>query len=216
MYFWGAIILSFLGIGFLIPRDAPPDTSPLSAVVIIERPSGGHGSGVFISPTQILTARHVALRGDEMRVRGPEGDLYRIVGATIGPADIAILTVDRPLRVGTPLGISCDEPSRGAKLSYYGSPGDMEFIGPIQIIYVGGKIVGNNDPEFIAMSDSTLLTIGETEPGVSGSGVLNSEGKVVGVYNFAWTGTTFGGFVSLSYPAVCEWLQGVLTQGAHA
>jgi hypothetical protein len=66
------------------------------------------------------------------------------------------------------------------------------------------------------MSDSTLLTNGEAEPGVSGSGVINSEGKVVGVYNFAWTGTTFGGFVSLSYPAVCEWLQGVLTQGAHA
>jgi hypothetical protein len=66
------------------------------------------------------------------------------------------------------------------------------------------------------MTGSTLLVNGEAEPGVSGSGVLDSQGRVVGVYNFAWTGTTFGGFVSLSFAPVCQWVLEELQLGAHA
>jgi hypothetical protein len=192
-----------------------PHPSPLQAYVIIEDASG-HGSGVFISPTQILTAKHVTAHIDEkMRVRGPEGDIYHIIGVYDGPADISIIEVDRPLR-GTPLPVSCDPIERGDRLAYYGSPGDIEFIGPIEVEYMGGKFVANDDEEFLEMTGSTLLVNGEAEPGVSGSGVLDSQGRVVGVYNFAWTGTTFGGFVSLSYPTVCSWVLEELQLGEHA
>jgi hypothetical protein len=191
-----------------------PHPDPLQAYVIIEDASG-HGSGVFISPTQILTAKHVTSHIDEkMRVRGPEGDIYHIIGVYDGPADISIIEVDRPLR-GTPLPVSCDPIERGDRLAYYGSPGDIEFIGPIEVEYMGGKFVANDDEEFLEMTGSTLLVNGEAEPGVSGSGVLDSQGRVAGVYNFAWTGTTFGGFVSLSYPSVCKWVTEELQLGAN-
>jgi S1-C subfamily serine protease len=213
MWAWGVALLSLLSIGLLIPRGA--DADPLQAYVIIEDGSG-HGSGVFISPTQVLTAKHVTEHIDEkMRVRGPDGDLYHIIGVYDGPADISILEVDRPLR-GTPLQVSCDPIERGDRLSYYGSPGSLEFIGPVDVTYIGGKLERDEDPDYQEMVGSTLLVDGEAEPGVSGSGVLDSQGRVVGVYNFAWTGTTFGGFVSLSYPTVCSWVLEELQLGEHA
>jgi S1-C subfamily serine protease len=209
---WGVLGVFILGLAYFLP----PEPAPLQASVIIEDYSG-HGSGVFISPTQILTARHVAAHANGyLRVRGPDGDIYHIVGVSNGPADIAILTVDRPLR-GVPLKTSCEPIKRGEKLTYIGSPLNIEFAGPMELIVMGGRgVSGIDDPGFAVMSEFTLLTNGEAEPGVSGAGVLNSSGRVVGVYNFAWSSTTFGGFVSLSYPAVCEWVERELQPGANA
>jgi S1-C subfamily serine protease len=207
---WGVLGAFILGLAYFLPSEP----APLQASVIIEDYSG-HGSGVFISPTQILTARHVAAHTKGyLRARGPDGDIYHIVGVSNGPADIAILTVDRPLR-GVHLKTSCEPIKRGEKLTYIGSPLNIEFAGPMELIVMGGKgVSGIDDPGFAVMSEFTLLTNGEAEPGVSGAGVLNSSGKVVGVYNFAWGSTTFGGFVSLSYPAVCEFVTRELQPGA--
>jgi S1-C subfamily serine protease len=213
MWGWGVTFLAFLSVGILFHYQ--PQSSPLQAYVIIED-ANGHGSGVFISPTQVLTAKHVTEHNsDLMRIRGPEGDVYHIIGVYDGPADISIIEVDRPLR-GTPLQVSCDPLERGDRLSYYGSPGSLEFIGPVDVTYIGGKLERDEDPDYQEMVGSTLLVDGEAEPGVSGSGVLDSQGRVVGVYNFAWTGTTFGGFVSLSYPSVCQWVTEELQLGEHA
>jgi S1-C subfamily serine protease len=211
MWIWGAVAL------WLIVLSAfPTDHHALQASVIIEDHSG-HGSGVFISPTQILTAGHVAGHAEGyLRARGPDGDIYHIVGVSYGPADIAILTVDRPLR-GVHLKTSCEPIERGDKLTYIGSPLNIEFAGPMELTVIGGRgVSGIDDPGFATMSEFTLLTNGEAEPGVSGAGVLNSSGRVVGVYNFAWNSTTFGGFVSLSYPAVCEFVTRELQPGANA
>jgi S1-C subfamily serine protease len=215
MWGWGALGLLFASLFYQIATH--DDTRYLAATVIIEDQTG-HGSGVFISPTQILTAKHVAeeFYGDGLRVRGPEGDIYQVVSASFGPADIAILTVDRPLN-GTPLKTSCHPIERGDKFTFFGSPLNIEFAGPFEITFVGGKpIVGFRDTESLAMMDMSLLTNGETEPGVSGAGIIDSSGRVVGVYNFAWNGTTYGGFVSLSYPAVCEFVTRELQPGANA
>lgn len=202
---WLAAFLLVIGGGFLASSYNQEPIDPLQATVIIED-STGHGTGIFISPTQVLTAKHVTEHyGDEgMRIRGPEGDIYNIIGMRKGPADVAIFEVDRPLRVGSPMPVSCEPLKRGDKLSYYGNPMDIEFLGPVELTFIGGKspMAMEEEPEMV---DSTLLVEGEAEPGASGSGVIK-DGKVVGVYNFAWNGTTFGGFVSLAYPTVCEWL----------
>jgi S1-C subfamily serine protease len=212
---WAFPIVLAIVVSLYMGTSPPPPADPLQAYVIIED-ANGHGSGVFISPTQVLTAKHVTEHNsDLMRIRGPEGDIYHIIGVYDGPADISILEVDRPLR-GTPLQVSCDPLERGDRLSYYGSPGSLEFIGPVDVTYIGGKLERDEDPDYQEMVGSTLLVDGEAEPGVSGSGVLDSQGRVVGVYNFAWTGTTFGGFVSLSYPQVCSWVLEELQLGAHA
>jgi hypothetical protein len=100
---WGVLGAFILGLAYFLPSEP----APLQASVIIEDYSG-HGSGVFISPTQILTARHVAAHTKGyLRARGPDGDIYHIIGVSNGPADIAILTVDRPLR-GVHLKTSCE------------------------------------------------------------------------------------------------------------
>jgi hypothetical protein len=216
MWAWGVAIVSLLGLGFLIPHNLPAaPVDPLQAYVRIED-HNGHGTGTFISPTQVLTAKHVTEHlSDDLRLRGPEGDIYHIIGVYDGPADISIIEVDRPLR-GTPLPVSCDPPKRGDKLSYYGNPIDIEFVGPVEISYMGGKpFVPQDEPEMVEMTDSTLLVNGEAEPGVSGAGVIDSQGRVVGVYNFAWNSTTFGGMVSLSFAPVCKWVMEELQQGAH-
>jgi S1-C subfamily serine protease len=211
MWVWGAPLLFLLAIVFgpLFPKD-----TALQASVIIEDRSG-HGSGVFISPTQVLTAKHVAEQfyKGELRVRGPDGSIYHIVSISFSDADIAIVTVDKPFQ-GVPLPVSCAPLERGDRLSYYGNPLSIEFVGPIELTYMGGRNVeDSDDPDF---TNSTLLTNGEAEPGVSGAGVVDSLGRVVGVYNFAWNGTTYGGFVSLSYPAVCSWVMQELQPGANA
>jgi S1-C subfamily serine protease len=214
MWAWGALgIVCISTLGILLANNSP---DPLQAAVIIEDRGGGHGSGVFISPTQILTASHVAEHvSDRTRVRGPDGDIYQILGARFGPADIAIIIVDRPLRVGVPLGISCGQIDRGDRLTYYGSPRTLEFIGPVDVTVLGGRLIAvvDDDPDEM---DATILTDGEGEPGVSGSGLLDSSGRVVGVYTIAMPYTTFGGFVSLSYPAVCEFVTRELQPGANA
>jgi S1-C subfamily serine protease len=202
----------FLYLTALLAYGQAPD--PLQATAIIEDRGGGHGSGVFISPTQILTAAHVAEHiSERTRVRGPDGDIYQILGARLGPADIAIIIVDRPLRIGVPLGISCGQIDRGDRLTYYGSPRSLEFIGPIDVTVMGGRLTADVDDDPNA-TDATILVDGEAEPGTSGSGLLDSNGRVVGVYTIAMQNTTFGGFVSLSYPAVCEWVTRELQPGA--
>jgi S1-C subfamily serine protease len=209
---WGVLGALILGLAYFLP----PEPTHLQASVIIEDRGGGHGSGVFISPTQILTAAHVAEHvSDRTRVRGPDGDIYQIMGTRFGPADIAIIIVDRPLRIGVPLGISCAPLERGDRLTYYGSPRSLEFIGPIDVTVMGGRLttVVDDDPDAM---DAVILADGEAEPGTSGSGLLNSNGKVVGVYTIAMENTTFGGFVSLSYPAVCKWVTRELQPGADA
>lgn len=191
-----------------------PLPDPLAASVIIEDLEG-HGSGGFISPTQVLTAKHVAAHAKDAgyRIRGPEGDLYHIVDVALGPADIAIITVDRPFR-GIPLPFSCAPRDRGDKLYYFGSPGEIEFAGPIEVSVIYGAIpkVRQNEPEMV---DSTIMILGEGEPGVSGSPLVDMRRRVVGVYTFAWTGTIFGGYVSLQFPAVCEFITRELTNGKH-
>jgi hypothetical protein len=215
MGWWGVFLISLGGLFYLA---TPPSTNEIIQTSVIIESNSGHGSGTFISPTQVITARHVAeeLYNGELRVRGPDGSIYHILSAAFGDSDIAILTVDKPFQ-GTPLPISCVPPERGDKFTFYGSPLNIEFSGPFEITFVGGKpIIKFTDIESHQIMDSALLVTGESEPGVSGAGVIDSSGRVVGVYNFAWNGTTYGGFVSLSYPAVCEFVMRELQPGANA
>jgi hypothetical protein len=203
------IILSFGLYAYPLP-------DPLAASVIIED-QRGHGSGGWISPTQVLTARHVAQHAQDTgaRVRGPDGDIYHIADVAIGPADIAIITVDRPFK-GIPLGFSCTRRNRGDRLFYFGSPGVVEFAGPISLIVTYGATpkLRDEEPEMV---DSTIMVLGEGEPGVSGSPVLDPvTRRVVGVYTFAWSGTIFGGYVSLQFPDVCEFITRELNMGKNA
>jgi hypothetical protein len=203
------IILSFGLYAYPLP-------DPLAASVIIEN-MNGHGSGGFVSPTQVITARHVAAHAtdDGFRVRGPEGDIYHVTDVALGPADIAIITVDRPFR-GVPFGFSCATRRRGDNLFYFGSPGEIEFTGPVNLTVVYGTLpkVRNAEPEMV---DSTVMVVGEGEPGTSGSPVLDPiTRRVVGVYTFAWTGTIFGGYVSLQFPDVCEFITRELNMGKNA
>lgn len=182
----------------------------LDALAVVSlKEGGGHGSCTFVSRTKCLSAGHVA---DELKnglkARGPDGSLYEVTGAVYGPADIAILYVDHPY-IGPVPEVSCDPTYRGQPLYYYGNPLDIEFIGPIMLTVMGGTTdaMDPNGQDYDKVTKFVVRTNGESEGGVSGSGVFDFFGRVVGVYNMAWNNTTFGGFVSLAYPETCEWIQ---------
>ena len=91
-----------------------------------------HGSGVFISPNQVLTAAHVAVGFEKEsfigQVRLADGNIFRITGVEKSEdMDVAVLTVDREYRGYLP-NINCDAQERGKELTTFGSPLSMQFM----------------------------------------------------------------------------------------
>jgi S1-C subfamily serine protease len=199
------IILSFF-------PTAPSANTELNASVIVEGRVIGHGSGVFISPTQVLTAGHVAdfVVGNGV-IREVDGRLHQIVKYIIDKdADLGVITVDPPFTGIVPK-TSCAYPNRGDRLHYYGNPGVLEFVGPIYLHYIGGAPRERGDPTFTVLVDGAIVN------GASGSGVLNEAGEVIGVVTVEFldpfdqsdghlSPTGIGGYVSLHYPEVCEFI----------
>ena len=84
---------------------------------------GGGGSGVLVSPTEVLTAAHVVQAVDEIIVEFPSGEQ---IGATVVASrpthDVALLRLGRPASVvPLPLGDS-DEVSVGDRVFVVGAP----------------------------------------------------------------------------------------------
>ena len=208
---WLLIAITALFTASTVPLPRPG----VSASVIIENRSEGHGSGIFISPTQVLTAQHVA-KMKEMVVRDVEGGLHHILSvANSEDADVSILTVDHPFNGVVPR-ISCNPPERGDTLHYYGNPSELEFVGPIYLHFIGGN-GGDEMPSNTSLADGVIIG------GASGSGVMDEKGKVVGIittqfrdiditktdrgdYVRETTPTGIGAYVSFHYPEVCDFV----------
>ncbi len=132
------------------------------------------GSGFAIDSHTVVTNRHVVADSAILQVSTYDGRDIRVSGAsTASLADLAVLrtTEDLPSQQD----LSDVDPKVGDPVTVVGYP-----LGG-QLTVTTGKVIGaTTDPLHESLGE-VLVTDAQVEPGSSGSAVLDSEGRVVGV-----------------------------------
>ena len=146
---------------------------PASSHVKVLTAGGGHGSGTHIGEGYILSAGHVADDAKTLQILADNGSEYTAdVLWSNREFDVALLRLQTDSSVGiTPL--SCAANPVGQRVRAYGSPANKDFV------YTVGEVVGKPAPHPLWRSvipvDMTII------PGMSGGGVLNQAGELVGI-----------------------------------
>lgn len=144
-----------------------------SSVVRIDLNSGGHGSGVYIGNGVIITAGHVAKGQKMVMVKMDNGTVQYADVLWVNEAyDVAALAPANPNQMSSsPL--SCRTPIVGDAVVAAGSPGTENDL------YIPGKIAGNERGNSIWKS--VVVGAVSASHGISGGGVFNDAGEVVGI-----------------------------------
>lgn len=149
-----------------------------SVVSIITYDSRGQrlarGSGFFTGPNRIITNRHVIEKAYKAEVHLTNGNAYNVgsVLAVDGAGDIALLQVDVPASLVTPLSVVRTTPQEGERVVVIGNPLGLEgsvsdgIVSAVRDIPSFGRIIQITAP---------------ISPGSSGSPVVNMQGQVIGV-----------------------------------
>ena len=149
-----------------------------SAVAIETFDSRGNtlsrGSGFFVAQDRVLTNRHVIDRSSRVEIHLVDGKRFTVKGvlAVDGEGDLALLQVDVPKGLATPLPIVRSVPQEGEFVVVVGNPFGLEgsvsngIVSAVREISGYGKIIQITAP---------------ISPGSSGSPVVNMMGQVIGV-----------------------------------
>ena len=132
------------------------------------------GSGFFTGPDRVVTNRHVLEGAYRAEIHTINDQTYNVKGvlAVDGEGDIALLQVDIPLTVASPLTILRTSPQEGESIVVIGNPLGLEgsisngIVSAVRDIPSFGRIIQITAP---------------ISPGSSGSPVVNMRGEVVGV-----------------------------------
>jgi S1-C subfamily serine protease len=133
--------------------------------------NAGHGTGVLISPTKVLTVKHVITAVEDVTkfmVTTKEGRGVKVKSAQISQTlDVGVLTLEEPIEDIEPAVVTCDVPAIGEELTYVGNPAYLQWL------VVPLRVVG--------FDDERVLTVGLVLGGASGSPVYNSDDEVIGL-----------------------------------
>jgi tetratricopeptide (TPR) repeat protein len=132
------------------------------------------GSGFFTGPDRVVTNRHVLEGAYRAEIHTINDQTYNVKGvlAVDGEGDIALLQVDIPPTVASPLTILRTSPQEGESIVVIGNPLGLEgsisngIVSAVRDIPSFGRIIQITAP---------------ISPGSSGSPVVNMRGEVVGV-----------------------------------
>lgn len=132
------------------------------------------GSGFFTAPDRIITNRHVLEGAFKAEIHTVNDLSYNVKGvlAVDGEGDIALLQVEIPAGVATPLTVVRTSPQEGEAIVVIGNPLGLEgsvsngIVSAVREIQNFGRIIQITAP---------------ISPGSSGSPVVNMRGEVVGV-----------------------------------
>ncbi len=200
----GVAIAAALIVALLTLGAAYPVPTAKHASVAFVRSATGHGSGVFISPTVAITARHV-VDGElleDIRVVDVTGGLHNVMKVEISDTtDFAMLTLEKPANV-EPSPVDCKKPELLTQLTVVGYPLDLS----LQTRFVRVSGYGRID-DFAFGEGQVLWTDGTVIPGDSGGPVFSDHGVVGLVSGIIQTqaGQTGLDFVTPLYtePMVC-------------
>lgn len=155
------------------------------------------GTGFIVSDDgKLVTNRHVANAGPRITAKAPNGRQYRVLGALAEDSDqdLVVLQIEDarlpPLTLG-----SSDDVREGAPVVMIGNPVEMEstvqqgtvsgfrkFLESRRWIEITGSVArGRQDINQQMIHGEGLQVVTAIAPGSSGSPVLSSDGKVVGV-----------------------------------
>lgn len=132
------------------------------------------GSGFFISADRIITNRHVIEKATRAEVHLLDGKKFPVRGvvAIDGEGDLAIIQVDVPRNLSTPLPIVRNVPQEGESVVVIGNPFGLEGSVSNGIVSAVREIPGYG---------KTIQITASISPGSSGSPVVNMAGQVIGV-----------------------------------
>lgn len=194
-----AIVLVLLLLAF---RPAPAAPSLASSTVIISNDEG-HGSGVHIGHGFILTAAHVVEGQTSMQITDDRGRVQ--TGAVLWANkayDVALIQIDQSKTLAASRLDCSARLAVGDEISAFGNPLNLKFI------RTWGRVAsdyGAREP----WKSSFVASIA-VAPGMSGGGVFDKQGDVVGLaVGLAARGSIFGGMApfAISYvvpsSAVC-------------
>jgi tetratricopeptide (TPR) repeat protein len=132
------------------------------------------GSGFFIANNRVITNRHVIDGAFKAEIHLSNGNTYPVKGvlAIDGEGDIALLQVDVPAALVSPLSLVRTSPQEGESIVVIGNPFGFEgsvsngIVSAVRDISNYGRIIQITAP---------------ISPGSSGSPVVNMSGQLVGV-----------------------------------
>jgi tetratricopeptide (TPR) repeat protein len=185
MKFAAKTILLFFVLFFVASQAAAQDFLPElvkrikpSAVAIETFDARGNtvsrGSGFFVAEDKIITNKHVIEKSSRAEIHLFNGKKYPVKGvlAIDGEGDLALLQVDVPQGMATPLPIIQRVPQEGESIVVIGNPYGLEgsvsngIVSAVREISGYGKIIQITAP---------------ISPGSSGSPVVNMGGQVIGI-----------------------------------
>jgi tetratricopeptide (TPR) repeat protein len=149
------------------------------------------GSGFFIDTDRVVTNRHVLDGAARAEVHSSTGARYPVKGvlAVDAEGDIAILLVEAPPNLVSPLPLDRTSPQEGESVVVIGNPFGLEgsvtngIVSAVRDIPTFGRIIQITAP---------------ISPGSSGSPVVNMQGQVIGV---ATLQVTSGQSVNFAIPS---------------
>ncbi|HUQ32148.1 MAG TPA: tetratricopeptide repeat protein, partial [Pyrinomonadaceae bacterium] len=132
------------------------------------------GSGFFTASDRVITNRHVLEGAFKAEIHTVDDLAYGVKGvlAVDGEGDIALLQVDIPPRMASPLNVVRTSPQEGESIVVIGNPLGLEgsisngIVSAVRDIPNFGRIIQITAP---------------ISPGSSGSPVVNMRGEVIGV-----------------------------------
>jgi Flp pilus assembly protein TadD len=156
----------------LIERAMPGVCTILSYNPDVALP--GVGTGFFVAPDRVVTARHVLARSGRAVVRTHEGVSVPIVGilAEERNVDLVLVQLARPVETAALLDVAPEAPKVGERLFALSSPLGLEFTASDGIVSAYRDVPGAG----VSMQHTVAVSIGS-----SGCPLLNDRGEVVAV-----------------------------------
>jgi serine protease Do len=172
------VVALICSVGLMTTLPKKP-AKPLASPFVMVSVGGGHGSGTHLGNGLILTAFHVTDKSKAFKIKTNDGRVFDGELLLESPvADVAIVYVKDYKDIGS-APLSCAPNYVGQPISMVGNPESVEFAKTWGRVSALG-ITGYEDA--LEGRWKELVTLDATAAhGVSGAGVVNDAGQVVGI-----------------------------------